>query len=161
MDYETFHQCLLYPRVQIRPLLSQAIISISVYGAKKKPWQAAISPFYRAMTAQLRTCALSRPPGAEWAWLGLQEEGRVRGYGGKGDTMADYGKSQYAGPSQWSCTDGEPTDSGPCVDWDGFGVEVDVEGKGRQEGHWQPAHPRWRGMSAASCHVVFVVRWKT
>lgn len=31
----------------------------------------------------------------------------------------------------------------------------------RGGGHWQAAHPRWREMSAASCHVVFVARWKT
>lgn len=43
----------------------------------------------------------------------------------------------------------------------GFGVEADVEGEGRQEGQWQAVHPRRREMSAASCHVVFVARWKT
>lgn len=36
----------------------------------------------------------------------------------------------------------------------GFWVEVDVEGR------WQTTHLRWGEVSAASCHVGFVARWK-
>lgn len=160
---------LIISRVQIRSFFSQGHssnhINQCLWSKKKKncgkqqlahfivPWQHSSGPEF---------CHV--PPESEWAWPGLQKEGRVWGYGDKGDTGADYGKSQYEGPSQWSCTDDEPTDSGPCVDWDGFRVEVDVDVdvdvEGRQEGHWQAAHPRWKEMSAASCHVVFVARWK-
>lgn len=48
---------------------------------------------------------------------------------------------------------------GPCAERDGFGLEVKVDG--RRERHWQAVGPRWRKMSAASCHVVFAERWKT
>lgn len=100
------------------------------------------------------------PPGSEWAWPGLHKEGGVWGYMNKGDTQVDYGKSQYEWPSHGSCTHDEPTDTGPCVDWDGLWVEEDEDMEGRQEGHWQTVHPRWKEMSAASCHVVFVAWWK-
>lgn len=46
------------------------------------PFQAAISTFNSAMTAQLWTCTLSRRPERERAWPGLQEECELWGQGG-------------------------------------------------------------------------------
>lgn len=54
----------------------------TVWFKKKKPFQAAISTLNSAMTAQLRTCTLSRRPGRERAWPGLQEECGLWGQGG-------------------------------------------------------------------------------
>lgn len=126
------------------------------------PSPAAISLIYHAMTAQPRTCVRSRYAGKQMGLTCLTGGGWGKGlWWVRGTLWTDYGKSRNLRPSWWSCTYGVPTDSGPCVDWDGFGVEVDVAGESRLEGHWQALHPRWREMSAASCHVVFVARWKT
>lgn len=111
------------------------------------PWQHSRGPVF---------CHV--PPGSEWAWPGLQKESVVWGWGGHRGWLREI--PVWRGHANGPALMASQQTVGHVLTEMGFGVDVDVDVEGRQEGHWQTAHLKWRQMSAASCHVVFVARWK-